>query len=257
MIELSNVCKRYGEAVALHPVDLTFDAQKTYVLIGPSGCGKSTILRLIIGLVRPDHGSVRIDGEEFNDASAMHLRRHIGYVIQDGGLFPHLTIRENVSLMAEHLRWPREQIDRRVAELAQLTQLPETTLPRYPTQLSGGQQQRVGLMRALMLDPEVLLLDEPLGALDPMIRSELQQDLRRIIRGLGKTVVLVTHDLHEAVFFADEIVLMREGRLELRGTAADLLAAPEDSFAAQFIRAQQFALSAATLADTTADREPR
>ena len=238
MIELSGISKRYGEAVALHRLDLTLETRQSHVLIGPSGSGKSTLLRLLIGLITPETGTIRIAGETLCTATLLRLRQRIGYVIQDGGLFPHLTVHENVALMPKHLRWPRDRIERRVAELIELTQLPPSTLPRYPAQLSGGQQQRVGLIRALMLDPEVLLLDEPLGALDPMIRSDLQQDLRRIIRDLGKSAVMVTHDLHEALYFADQLVLLRDGRVEFRGSADELLAAPEDSFAARFVRAQ-------------------
>jgi osmoprotectant transport system ATP-binding protein len=162
-------------------------------------------------------------------------------MIQDGGLFPHLTARQNVTLAAPFRGWTEDRICARVAELAERTRFPADALDRYPAQLSGGQRQRVGLMRALMTDPDVLLLDEPLGALDPMIRFDLQDDLRSVFRLLGKTVVLVTHDLHEADFFADEIVLMRAGRIEQRGSAAALVAAPASSFVSRFVRAQRVA----------------
>src|SRR5438552_13661798 len=163
----------------------------------------------------------------------------MGYVVQDGGLFPPLTGRSNVTLMARYLGWDGQRIETRLAELAELTQFPTDGLMRYPTQLSGGQRQRVSLMRALMLDPDVLLLDEPLGALDPIIRSELQTDLRRIFRTLTKTVVLVTHDLSEAGFFGDLIVLLRAGKILQQGALADLVRAPADPFVARFINAQR------------------
>ncbi len=180
MIELNGVSKSYGGSIVLEKLDLTIAPGQTAVLIGPSGCGKSTLLRLMIGLVRPDAGSVAIAGIELTEATALEVRRTLGYVIQDGGLFPHFTARDNVILMARYLRWSRARIDNRLAELADLTRFPSDGLDRFPAQLSGGQRQRVSLMRALMLDPRVILLDEPLGSLDPMVRAELQADLRNL-----------------------------------------------------------------------------
>jgi osmoprotectant transport system ATP-binding protein len=239
MFELRDAGKSFGDVVAVAPVSLAIDPRRTTVLIGPSGCGKSTLLRLMNGLVAPDTGSVVFDGEPVTADSAVALRRRLGYVIQEGGLFPHLTAGRNVSLMARHLGWPRTRITDRLAELCDLTRLPAATLERYPSQLSGGQRQRVGLMRALMLDPDALLLDEPLGALDPMIRYDLQEELQEIFRNLGKTVVLVTHDLGEAAFFADRIVLMRDGAIEQQGGMADLLERPASDFVHRFTRAQR------------------
>src|SRR5438105_2432795 len=198
MSELTGVAKSYGRQQALHTTDLAIPPGRITVLIGPSGCGKSTLIRLMIGLLRPDTGSVRFAGTEITAANVQMLRWRMGYVVQDGGLFPHLTAGDNVTLMARYLGWSGPRIESRLAELAQLTQFPADGLPRFPSQLSGGQRQRVSLMRALMLDPDVLLLDEPLGALDPIIRSELQDDLKKVFQTLGKTVVLVTHDLSEA-----------------------------------------------------------
>jgi osmoprotectant transport system ATP-binding protein len=238
-IELNNVSKRYGKFTALHPLDLALEARKTHVLIGPSGCGKSTLLKLIVGLAKSDSGSVVVTGEQLTGQNALALRRRVGYVIQDGGLFPHLTARENVALVARYLRWDRDRVESRLAELAGLTQFPPDGLDRFPAQLSGGQRQRLGLMRALMLEPEVLLLDEPLGALDPMIRSDLQSDLREIFRTLDKTVLLVTHDLHEAAYFADQIILLRDGRVVQRGTIDDLVEAPQNEFVTHFVNAQR------------------
>src|SRR5262249_22018916 len=163
----------------------------------------------------------------------------VGYVIQDGGLFPHLTARGNVTLMARYLGWDRARIAARVAGLADLTRFPADGLDRYPHQLSGGQRQRVGLMRALMLDPDALLLDEPLGALDPLVRADLQAELRDIFRRLGKTVVLVTHDLGEAAFFADRVVLLKAGRVVQEGGPGALWPRPGDAFVPRFVQAQR------------------
>ena len=167
----------------------------------------------------------------------LEVRRGLGYVTQDGGLFPHLTARRNVDLIARYLRWDRVRIDERVAELAGLTRFPTDGLDRFPAQLSGGQKQRASLMRALMLDPRVILLDEPLGALDPMVRAELQADLRSIFRSLEKTVVMVTHDLAEAGWFGDEIILMRDGRIVQRGTLRQFVDHPAEAFVTRFVSA--------------------
>jgi osmoprotectant transport system ATP-binding protein len=244
MLELVGVSKNFGKATALFPTDLTLPTGRTTVLLGPSGCGKSTLLRLMLGLIPPDTGSVLFDGVPLTADNATQLRRRAGYVIQDGGLFPHLTARGNVTLMARYLGRSAAEIDHRLEELAELTRFPAGGLERYPAQLSGGQRQRVALMRALMLDPDVLFLDEPLGALDPLIRSDLQADLREVFRALGKTVVLVTHDLGEAGFLGDRIVLLRGGRVVQRGTLAELVRAPADPFVTEFINAQRSPLDA-------------
>lgn len=239
MLQLSGVSKTYGELVALHPTDLTFRPGSTTALLGPSGCGKSTLLRTIVGLVPPSSGVIRFDGVEVTRENIRAVRHRVGYMIQDGGLFPHLTIRDNVTLLARHLGWERRRIETRLEELAELTHLPRESLDRFPTQISGGQRQRASLMRALFLDPEALLLDEPMGALDPLIRSELQAELRGIFQSLRKTVVLVTHDIGEAGFLADLLVLFREGRIVQQGSLADLVQRPADKFVRQFINAQR------------------
>jgi osmoprotectant transport system ATP-binding protein len=239
LVELQGVSKKYGATVALHPTDLKFPRGKTTVVIGPSGCGKSTLLRLIIRLLEPDAGTIQFDGTPITRANISDLRRRIGYVIQDGGLFPHLTARRNISLMASYLSWPPAKIQERIVELSKLTRFPETALDRYPLELSGGQRQRISLMRALMLSPELLLLDEPLGALDPLVRAALQKDLKEIFARLQQTAILVTHDLAEAAYLGDEIVLMNEGRIVQRGTLDDLRTKPASDFVTDFINAQR------------------
>jgi len=239
LVRLVDVSKRYDDAHALHPTNLSVEHGKTTVLIGPSGCGKSTLLRLIIRLIAPDSGSITFDDEPVTPANINQLRRRIGYVIQEGGLFPHLSARANVILMARHVGRSQAEMERRVSELCQLTRFPEELLQRYPSQLSGGQRQRVSLMRALMLSPELLLLDEPLGALDPLVRSSLQRDLKEIFARLGQAVVFVTHDLAEAAYFGDEIVLMNGGRIAQKGSIADLREKPADPFVSEFINAQR------------------
>ena len=239
LVKLVDVSKRYADAPALHPTNLSIERGKITVLIGPSGCGKSTLLRLIIGLIEPDSGSIKFDGESITPDNIDVLRRRIGYVIQEGGLFPHLTSRANVLLMARRVGKSQEEMQRRLLELCKLTRFSDQLLPRYPVELSGGQRQRVSLMRALMLSPELLLLDEPLGALDPLVRASLQKDLKEIFARLRQTVLFVTHDLAEAIYFGDEIVLMNEGRVVQKGSVTDLREKPADPFVSEFINAQR------------------
>ena len=239
MLSLEDVIVRYGDLAALDGVSVEFPPAKTTALIGPSGCGKSTILRICIGLLRPDSGRVLFDGRDLGDQSLLEVRRRIGYVIQEGGLLPHLTGRGNVTLVARRIGWARDRIAARVDELARMTRMDADMLSRFPHELSGGQRQRVALMRALMLDPDALLMDEPLGALDPMIRADLQEDLRALFRALGKSVVIVTHDLAEAGYFADEIVLLDAGRIVQRGRLSDLAQRPANDFVRSFVTAQR------------------
>lgn len=239
MLTLSGVTKQYGNVAVLRDIDLAVPKGRVTVIIGASGCGKSTLVRLANGLVLPDRGTVEFMGAQITAATALKLRRHMGYVIQEGGLFPHLTGRGNVALMPRRLGWSSARIDARILELADLVRLSEKTLDRYPSQLSGGERQRVALMRALMLDPEILLLDEPLGALDPLIRYDLQTDLKTLFTSLRKTVLMVTHDLGEAGYFADEIVLLREGAIEQRGPMAALIETPATDYVARFVQAQR------------------
>ena len=239
LVQLVGVSKRYAGAAALHSTDLGVERGKTTVLIGPSGCGKSTLLRLIIGLTAPDSGTISFDGSQITHANIERLRHQIGYVIQEGGLFPHLTARANILLLARHLGKSRDEMHSRVLELCELTRFSGNSLSRYPIELSGGQRQRVSLMRALMLSPELLLLDEPLGALDPLVRASLQKDLKEIFARLRETALLVTHDLAEAAYFGDEIVLMNEGRVVQQGSIVDLREKPVNDFVREFINAQR------------------
>lgn len=239
MIRLEGVTKRYGDRVALAPLSLDVPAQHSTALIGPSGCGKSTLLRLVVGLIKADGGQVYIDNIPMTPTNARELRQKIGYVIQDGGLFPHLTASQNVTLMARHLKKPADWIKTRLRELAELVRLSPDMLDRYPGQMSGGQRQRVGVMRALMLDPPVILMDEPMGALDPVVRSQLQEDLREIFSSLHKTVLLVTHDMAEAAFLGKELVLMRAGRMVQKGPLQELVDSPADPFVTEFLNAQR------------------
>lgn len=239
MVELRQVSKTFDAAPVIPVLDLSVPAGCVSVLIGPSGCGKSTLLRLMMGLLWPDTGSIWIGGTQLTQDNRLLIRREMGYVIQEGGLFPHRTAAGNITLMAGYLGWDQDQIEKRVAELRELTQFPQEGLSRFPAELSGGQRQRVALMRALMLDPKILLLDEPLGALDPMVRAELQNDLRAIFRAVKKTVVMVTHDLAEAAFFGNRIVLLAEGRIVQEGTLHELVQAPAEPFVSRFLQAQR------------------
>jgi osmoprotectant transport system ATP-binding protein len=239
VIDISGVRKSFGGKLALAPTDLTAERGQCLALVGPSGSGKSTLLRLLLGLFAPDEGTIMIDGEQLDAKSAPSLRLRMGYVIQDGGLFPHLSGADNAVIVARQLGWSEERQKARLAELVELVGLGAEHLRRYPAQLSGGERQRVGLVRALMLDPPILLFDEPLAALDPIIRARLQEDLRRIFRGLEKTVVFVTHDLGEASYVADEIALLNQGKLVQKGAYDELLHHPEDGFVTEFLQAQR------------------
>ncbi len=247
VVEFQSVVRRFPPAPGgaggggVGPLDLAVPAGRTLALVGPSGCGKSTLLRLVVGLLAPTQGVVRALGEVVTPATAPRLRRAMGYVIQEGALFPHLTARANVALPPEDLGWDSSRIARRIAELAALVRLPLELLDRLPAELSGGQRQRVALMRALVLDPPLLLMDEPLGALDPVIRVGLQDELARLFAALGKTVLFVTHDLAEAAKLAHEIALLRDGRVVQQGPPRELAARPADDFVRAFVDAARAA----------------
>ena len=238
MITVRHVSKRFGATVALDDVSLEVAPGTTHVLLGSSGSGKSTLLRVILGLVTADAGEALIDDVPVTLDSRRHLVGRVGYVVQEGGLYPHLTVEDNVSLPAGPAGWVRDRTAARVRVLAGLAGFDEAMLRRYPAELSGGQRQRVGLLRALMLDPPGLLLDEPLGALDPIVRADLQAELRGLFARLGKTVLLVTHDIREAVLLGSTITLLRGGRVVQQGTFADLAHKPAEPFVTEFLGAQ-------------------
>ena len=239
MLEFDQVSKRFGSIQAVDHVTLKCATGRTTALLGPSGCGKSTLLRLAVGLLWPDAGSVKFEGQTLDASRVIEARRHIGYVIQEGGLFPHLNVFSNVALMAQYLRWDAEKVRTRFEKLRELVKLPESVGMRYPNELSGGQRQRVSLMRALMLDPQLLLLDEPLGALDPMIRRDLQRDLAELFKELGKTVVIVTNDIAEAGTLAETLVLLQAGHIVQEGSLEDLIERPASAFVKDFVETQR------------------
>ena len=239
MIRFDGVTKRFGSTVAVADFNCEFAGGRTHVLLGSSGCGKTTLLRMVLGLVSPDDGRVTVDGQLMSATSKQGLTGNMGYVVQEGGLFPHLTVRQNVTLGAEASGWTTDRVDVRVDTLRDLVGFDDDMLDRYPVELSGGQRQRVSLMRALMTDPPVLLLDEPLGSLDPMVRDDLQQQLKSIFQALGKTVLLVTHDIREAAILGETITLMTEGRLVQHGEFRDLADNPASNFVTAFLEAQE------------------
>jgi osmoprotectant transport system ATP-binding protein len=237
LIAFDAVEARPGPGFRLGPVSLFLPAGSRTAFVGESGCGKSTLLKLVVGLVRPEAGNVLVNGEPVEPARLQSIRRGIGYVIQEGGLFPHLTARGNVTLLAECLGRDRAEIADRLHSLCALARVDRRWLDRYPGELSGGQRSRVGIVRALMLDPPVLLLDEPFSALDPITRRELQFELRELCVELRKTLLLVTHDLAEAARTAERVVLLRAGAIRCAGTLAELDAV-DDPYVRAFLRAQ-------------------
>jgi osmoprotectant transport system ATP-binding protein len=238
MFELDQVGVRYpgNESWSLAPTDFTIQTGETIMLLGPSGSGKSTLLRTLAGLT-PYQGTLLFEGAPVMDWRA--LRHRLGYVIQDGGLFPHLTARGNVALMARELGWKRDRIAARIEELAVLAGLDAAQLDRFPGGLSGGQRQRVAMMRALMLEPDVLLFDEPLSALDPITRLRLATELKELIGRLGKTVVFVTHNMREAHFFRGRAVLMNQGRIVQQGSIEVMKEEPAEPFVTEFLAAEE------------------
>lgn len=234
MIEFSHVSKTFGEQKAVRDLNLHIREGSFSVLIGTSGSGKSTTLKMINRLVEHDSGRIRFAGEEIRNLPVLELRRRMGYAIQSIGLFPHWTVAQNIATVPQLLKWSRKKMDERVDELMSLLGLEAGLRARYPHQLSGGQQQRVGVARALAADPQVLLMDEPFGALDPVTRSALQQEMTRIHRLLGRTIVLVTHDIDEALRLAEHLVLMDGGEVIQQGTPLTMLTSPANDFVQQF-----------------------
>ena len=242
MISFRSVSKSFVDAngretVALRDLNLSIDAGEVHCLIGTSGCGKTTSLRLVNRLEEPSAGQVLVGGEDVAGVDIIRLRRRIGYVIQSGGLFPHMTVAQNISVLNVLEGQRPDQMERRVNELLDLVHLEAAQFAeRYPGELSGGQRQRVGIARALALDPEYLLMDEPFGALDPITRSQLLEDLQPLFKDLGKTVLLVTHDIEEAFAIGHRVTLLHQGSLVQTGPPDELMDAPASDFVAQFLR---------------------
>ena len=239
MLELQDIHKNFEGRSVLADVNLTVPKGATHALIGSSGSGKTTLLRITLGLIPFDRGYVKINDQALLSFTPVEWADRIGYVPQDGGLFPHITGRNNVALIAKLRGWRKARIDDRGEELRKVVDLDPEILTHFPREMSGGQKQRVSIMRAAMMDPEVMLLDEPMAALDPLIRRSLQRELKSIFQRLGKTVLLVTHDLGEAVYLAEQITMLHEGRIVQTGTYRDLLLHPANPFVTQFINAQR------------------
>jgi osmoprotectant transport system ATP-binding protein len=248
MIELSNVSKLFGQTRAVDAISLTVQTGELCVLVGTSGCGKSTTLRMINRLIAHSAGSIRIDGRDIEQIDPQKLRRGIGYAIQNTGLFPHWTVARNIAVVPRLLGWPAARIRQRVEDLLQLLELaPAEFADKYPSQLSGGQAQRVGVARALAGDPDILLMDEPFGALDPITRESLQNELLRIQSQVRKTIVFVTHDMDEALKLANRIVVMDKGRIVQQDSPQALLANPANAFVENLLGGQERGLKQAGL----------
>ncbi|MCY9694181.1 ABC transporter ATP-binding protein [Paenibacillus alginolyticus] len=237
MIQMSGVHKVYDDGFkALTNVNLLAKKGEITVLIGPSGCGKSTTMKLINRLIEPTDGSIQIEGKSIRELNPVDLRRKIGYVIQNIGLFPHMTIAKNVAVVPTLLKWEKPRIEARVDELLSLVNMsPDVFRDRYPSELSGGQQQRIGVIRAMAADPDIILMDEPFSALDPISREQLQDELIRLQQEVKKTIIFVTHDMDEAIRIADTIVLMKEGQVVQQGKPEQILRHPADDFVKSFI----------------------
>jgi osmoprotectant transport system ATP-binding protein len=248
MLKLQNIYKSFEGKTVLSDVNLTVPKGATHALIGSSGSGKTTLLRITLGLIPFDRGYVKINDQALLSFTPVQWADRIGYVPQDGGLFPHITASQNVSLTPRLRGWGTQKIAERMEELRKLVELDSAILGRFPFELSGGQQQRVAIMRAAMMDPAVMLLDEPMAALDPLIRRSLQQELKSIFQRLGKTVLLVTHDLGEAVYLAEKITLLHEGKVVQSGGYRELLLQPAEPFVTSFINAQRTLPDAAEVA---------
>jgi osmoprotectant transport system ATP-binding protein len=237
-IQLQGVTKSYGTETALRQVDIALADGVTTAVVGSSGSGKSTLLQLINGLVRPSAGTVQVFGKPINYDHLPELRRQIGYAVQGTGLFPHLTALRNITLLATLVGWDHRRVETRARELMDLVGLPWEYGARYPFELSGGQQQRVVLCRAMMLDPPIFLLDEPFGALDPITRQEIHQEFLRLQAAQPRTMILVTHDLHEALKLAQRLAVLDHGRLAQHGTCAEIVKQPADEYVRNFFRSQ-------------------
>ena len=230
MIKFENVTKRFGDAIAVEDMSIDFEKGTMSVIIGPSGCGKTTSMKLINRLVEPDEGNITIDGKSIFNYDPVLLRRNIGYVIQGTGLLPHYSVFDNIAIVPKLLKWNKKKIEQRVLELLDLVTLDESFADAYPSQLSGGEQQRVGIARALAADPEILLMDEPFGAIDSINRRVLQDTLLEIQEIIKKTIIFVTHDINEAIKMGDKIAIMNEGTLVQFDAPQEILVNPENEF---------------------------
>lgn len=249
MIEVKNITKTFGAHTAVDDISLTVGEGETVVFLGTSGCGKTTLLKMINRLLKPDSGGILIRGHNIADQRPESLRREIGYVFQNIGLFPHYTVAQNIATVPRLLRWEKGRIEERVITLMEKLQLdPGQYASAYPPELSGGQQQRVGIARALAADPPVLLMDEPFGALDPITRSSVRKDFKELDELRSKTIILVTHDIPEAFELADRILLMDQGRIIQEGTPDELLFRPSVRYVRQFLEEQRFQLEAQRIA---------
>jgi len=257
MIELLNVSKTFGTTLAVDGISLKVEAGELCALVGTSGCGKSTTLRMINRLCAHSAGEIRIEGQRIDQLDPQVLRRRIGYAIQSTGLFPHWTVARNIAVVPRLLGWPAARVRERVEHLLALLELPaEEFAGKYPSQLSGGQAQRVGVARALAGDPDILLMDEPFGALDPITRESLQNELLRIQSQLHKTILFVTHDMDEALKLANRIVVMEKGRIVQQGTPGALLANPSNAFVENLLGGQERGLKQAGLQQVAALMQP-
>ena len=237
MLEFKNVTKRYSNygKPAVNNLNLKVDKGEFVCFIGPSGCGKTTTMKMINRLIDITDGSILINDKDITKQNPVELRRSIGYVIQQIGLMPHMTIKENIVLVGTLLKWSKEKKDARARELIKLVDLPEDYLDKYPHELSGGQQQRIGVLRALAANPPLILMDEPFGALDPITRDSLQDEFKKLQRELDKTIVFVTHDMDEAIKLADRIVIMRDGEIVQADTPEEILRNPVNDFVEEFL----------------------
>ncbi|MEO6638957.1 MAG: ATP-binding cassette domain-containing protein [Ginsengibacter sp.] len=247
MIKVERVTKYFGKTKAVDDISFAVAEAENVVLLGTSGCGKTTTLRMINRLTQASSGKIEVDGKNIKDLSPETLRRSIGYVLQHNGLFPHYTIAENIAIVPGLLKWPKDKIEKRTAELLEQLHLPQDYLTLYPDQLSGGQQQRVGLARALASDPPVLLMDEPFGALDAVTRSSITKEFSHLDVLKKKTILLVTHDVLEAFDMGDKILLMDKGKIVQAGSPADLLFRPANKFVSDFFASQQMQLELHTV----------
>ena len=236
MLEFKNVTKRYADGTtAVNNMNLKINKGEFVCFIGPSGCGKTTTMKMVNRLIDVTEGTILVDGKDIKEQYAVELRRAMGYVIQQIGLMPHMTIKENIVLVGTLLKWPKEKKDKRAKELLKLVDMPEEYLDRYPHELSGGQQQRIGVLRALAVNPPLILMDEPFGALDPITRDALQDEFKKLQRELDKTIVFVTHDMDEAIKLADKVVIMRDGEIVQADKPEEILRNPANKFVEDFL----------------------